>query len=91
MPSALPLKSLSLVCLHRNSQMSAYWSNFARSGSPNAPLTKTKQSSLPQWPKYSAEGDTVLRLDVASAGGIKPQQGLRKAACDFQQAQAPLL
>ena len=86
MPSVLPLKSLSLVCLHRNSQMSAYWSNFARSGSPNAP-----QSSLPQWPKYSAKGDTVLRLDVASAGGIKPQQALRKAACDFQQTRAPLL
>ena len=80
-----------LPCLHRNAQMSAYWSNFARSGSPNAPLTKTKQGSLPQWPKYSVDGDTVLRLDVASAGGIKPQQGLRKAACDFQQTQAPLL
>ena len=91
MPSVLSRKSLSLVCVHRNAQMSAYWSNFARSGSPNAPLTKTKQASLPQWPKYSAEGDTVLRLDVASAGGIKPQQGLRKAACDFQQTQAPLL
>ena len=71
--------------------MSAFWSNFARSGSPNAPLTKTKQSSLPHWPKYSVDGDTVLRLDVASAGGIKPQQALRKAACDFQQTRAPLL
>lgn len=71
--------------------MSMYWSNFARSGMPNAPLTKTKQGSLPQWPKYSVDGDTVQRLDVRTAGGIKPQQGLRKAACDFQQTLAPLL
>ena len=30
----------------------------------------------------------VLRLDVDSAGGVQVQEGLRKAACDWQTEQA---
>ena len=34
------------------------------------------------------EGDTLLRLDEAAAGGIRAQSGLRKMACDWQAEQA---
>ena len=53
-----------------------YWSNFAQSGSPNAP-----QAPHVTWPRYTAAGDQTLRLDVGP--GIRVQTGLRKSACDF--------
>ncbi len=63
--------------------IAGYWLNFANSGDPNSgPL------SLPAWPAFAAgaAGDVVQRLDVASAGGVRPQEHLRQAACDWQQA-----
>ena len=57
-------------------QTATYWTNFAKSGDPNG--------AGPQWPKYDAQADSVIRLDVASGGGVAVQSGLRKAACDFQ-------
>ncbi len=57
-------------------QTATYWTNFAKTGDPNG--------AGPHWPKYDAQADTVIRLDVASGGGVVMQSGLRKAACDFQ-------
>eukprot|EP01046_Picozoa_sp_COSAG06_P020700 COSAG06_NODE_1524_length_9197_cov_21.393430_8_plen_88_part_00 len=45
--------------------------------------------SATQWPKYTAEGDHILRLQEESEGGIIVETGLRKAACDWQQKQNP--
>jgi para-nitrobenzyl esterase len=37
----------------------AYWVAFAKSGNPNAP-------GLPEWPRFTAEGDTIM--DFAADG-----------------------
>merc|ERR1712096_304641 len=60
--------------------MADYWYNFAVSGDPNSAGAVT-------WPKYTAQGDQNLRFDVAAAGGVSTQSGLRKEACDFWDAQ----
>ena len=62
-------------------QMCSYWIAFAKSANPN-------HGTAPNWPPWTTAtpdngGDTVLRLDVASAGGVRSQQGLRKQACDL--------
>ncbi|WP_448131394.1 carboxylesterase/lipase family protein [Stutzerimonas chloritidismutans] len=46
--------------------MTTYWTNFARSGNPN-----TGNQVPTAWPAFTS-GSTVLGLDVASGGGIKP-------------------
>ena len=63
--------------------ISSYWIQFAKSGNPNG------VSGNIQWPAYSVAGDSILRLDVNSDGGPHMQTGLRKAACDFQDAHPP--
>jgi carboxylesterase type B len=76
-------------------QMSKYWISFAKAGTPNSSPPSESTSSkngteagtgagAMQWPEYTADGDTVMRLDIASAGGVRPQKGLRKSACDWQ-------
>ena len=60
---------------------STYWTNFARTGDPNKPASP----SVP-WPEYKDRGDTILRIDVPSAGGIRSQSGLRREACDWMEA-----
>jgi len=63
-----------------SSTMSQYWSNFAVTGNPNG-------GDLPTWPEYGKDqGDTVLRLQTVSDGGIVADTGLRKAQCDFWDA-----
>ena len=56
--------------------MASYWSAFANSGVPSV-------AGLPEFPKWSPENDSILVLDVASAGCIRAQAHIRKAACDY--------
>jgi len=53
-------------------QMAGYWTRFARTGDPNAPESV-------RWPRYDAESDEHLVLDLPVTTGT----GLRKAACDI--------
>lgn len=69
--------------------MAGYWTNYAKTGDPNSG-NAAEIAAGTHWPKYSAAVDKVIRLDVASAGGVTVQAGLRKAACDFQTAAAGL-
>ena len=39
-------------------------------------------------PPYVAATDTLLRLDTATNGGVRPQAKLRKEACDFWEGHA---
>jgi len=49
-------------------QMQLYWTNFARTGNPNAP-------GLPKWPVYSATGDwPVLHLDATTQAAPDDQR-----------------
>jgi len=57
--------------------VSRHWVAFSTTGNPNV-----------LWPTYTAEGDTVLRFNVASKGGIRTEQNMRKDACDYFQALA---
>ena len=59
-----------------------YWAKFAMSGDPNG---RTAMEVSVSWPKFTTAGDTILRMDLEpQGGGIKAQQGLRMAACDWQ-------
>ncbi len=53
-------------------QMRGYWTQFARTGSPQA-------KGLPAWPKFGAHG---AYMDFASAGAVQ-KDGLRAAACNL--------
>lgn len=58
--------------------MGAYWANFARTGAPSATES--------DWPKWSENGGTLKRLDVASDQGPPTLQGLdtmEKLLADF--------
>ena len=67
--------------------MAGYWCSFAKSANPNS--GSVDGAAATHWPAYNATLDEVIRLDVASAGGVTVQAGLRKTACDFQAAAAP--
>lgn len=54
-------------------QMQEYWTNFAKTGSPNG-------GTLPQWPKFGPEVRAYLDL---TDSGPKEKQGLRRAVCDL--------
>ena len=46
-----------------------YWTNFARTGNPNAP-------GLPQWPTYNSEGHwQVMHLDRTPAASPDTRRG----------------
>jgi para-nitrobenzyl esterase len=77
---AIPVPALTVEEAVLARQMCQHWLAFAKTGSPNF-------SGAPTWPAWTPTGtgaDTVMRLDVPSAGGTHVQQGLRKAACDLQ-------
>ena len=63
--------------------MASYWASFARTGDPNA-----HAASAVVWPAYDPAADESLRFDVASAGGIRVERGLRHDACAFMDARA---
>jgi para-nitrobenzyl esterase len=49
-------------------QMMTYWTNFARSGDPNA-------RGIPAWPRYDTPGGRkILHLDTAIRSGADPRQ-----------------
>lgn len=71
--------------------VSRYWYTFAATGDPNTAKPETSslnettgRGAAPIWPQWTPEGDTIMRLETASEGGVRPQSGLRKAACDWQ-------
>lgn len=61
-----------------SSTISRYWSRFAESGSPNGP-------GLPEWAPYKVSDDAVQVID-SGPGGIRPESGIRRAACDWWDA-----
>merc|ERR1712217_47252 len=63
--------------------MAAYWVSFAKNGDPNPEGDTTNETAV-VWPKFTTEGDTILRLDVKSGAGVHKQEALRKVACDWQ-------
>lgn len=66
--------------------MATYWTNFARTGTPNQPPEDLPHSMV-QWPLYSSTKDQVLRFDVEEKDGgkgIYVQSGLREVACAWQ-------
>lgn len=67
-------------------QMCKYWIAFATTGDPNynTDTIDLAAGQLPKWPKYTVDGDTVLRFEIAAEGGVHAQQNLRKPACDLQ-------
>jgi para-nitrobenzyl esterase len=52
--------------------MSSYWTQFARTGDPNA-------KGLPHWPAYDPKADRHIELGDA----VSTKSGLRKEACDL--------
>ncbi|ELR21527.1 cholinesterase [Acanthamoeba castellanii str. Neff] len=55
-------------------RMVSYWTNFAKSGNPNAPV-----AVQPSWPLYSQAADQSMELAVPPT----VKTGLRAAYCDF--------
>lgn len=43
-------------------EMMTYWTNFAKTGNPNG-------SGVPEWPRYSADGDPLIHLDATITSG----------------------
>jgi para-nitrobenzyl esterase len=57
---------------HLSDLMVDYWTTFARAGEPD----RSEAHGLPSWPRYSAEKDNTLVLDLP---GPKTQDGYGKA------------
>ena len=72
-----------------------YWYTFAKTGDPNpvdeedTAVVVTKELAttvtLTTWPKFTTDSDTILKIAVESEGGLQLEQGLRAAACDWQE------
>ncbi|HEU0104447.1 MAG TPA: carboxylesterase/lipase family protein [Mycobacteriales bacterium] len=56
--------------------MVAYWTSFARTGNPNAPLT-------PSWQTYRTGSGVVQALDLVSSGGVRPVDAGDASNCAF--------
>ena len=58
-----------------------YWSNFAKSGSPNDAGAGDVDgaASLAAWPKYTTKEGGYMQMDLPP----KPSTNLDKDACDF--------
>ena len=55
-----------------------YWASFAATGVPRGVTSKSSA-----WPPYARDADTILLIDIPSAGGIRTHSHFRHAACDF--------
>ena len=64
-------------------EMGAYFTRFIVAAADKMVNPTPRGTRFTKWPAYDPTADEVLRFDVASAGGIVVQQGLRKTACDF--------
>ena len=93
-PSASPFTSEEAALADT---VSRYWYTFAATGDPNPKPAETINETTtaavhrevgigvpPVWPQWTPEGDTIMRLETVSEGGVRAQTGLRKAACDWQ-------
>ena len=93
-PSASPFTSEEAALADT---VSRYRYTFAATGDPNPKPAETINETTtaavhrevgigvpPVWPQWTPEGDTIMRLETVSEGGVRAQTGLRKAACDWQ-------
>ena len=66
-------------------QISTYWTNFAKTGNPND--NGSSNSSSIHWPSYKIDEDIILRfdVDVDGSGGTRVQAKLRNDACNWQE------
>jgi len=60
-------------------QMMAYWSNFAKTGDPNA-------SGLPDWPRYTLPANQVMHLDVVSKAAPDQQRARYELLDDYTES-----
>eukprot|EP00937_MAST-01D_sp_MAST-1D-sp2_P001049 g1049.t1 len=69
-------KDKSPAAMNVSVSMGLYWSNLARTGSPNSPAAPV------QWPKY----DTAADLNLQFADSIGVESGYARDTCDFWDA-----
>jgi para-nitrobenzyl esterase len=64
--------------------MGKLWASFASHGAPPAGV------NWPPYASHAAANDTFFVLDVASAGGMRPEQAIEEAQCPFWDRQRPV-
>jgi len=72
--SAQPYHKFNVAEEDLSQRMVRYWTNFAKSGNPNAPIPVE-----PRWPQYDQKND--LRVELVTPPTV--QSGLLTAHCDF--------
>ena len=61
--------------------MASYWANFLLSADGNPNENHVGANHLPEWPQYTSVNPSVL--SIVDYDNIKPEQGVKKAECDF--------
>jgi len=67
----LPAGRYTAIDQRISQEMQEYWTNFAKTGSPNV-------GNLPRWPDFTPTGRAYL--DFTDAGPVA-KEGLRRAVC----------